>query len=330
MATHSGCGLSLGMNQRMSGEGLRVALQIASGSCWAGAVGGAIAICTVFSASGALAQVQALPPPPAIPNVDPGVGAAGFPGTNGLQPLAPIPAPQGGQPLMLPALNYPRPNVLNNVPNGNYPQGAYAPPSGYPAMPQQSAQPPIAQPQTAYTVVINGDSPYLLQLVQQIEPIATVQDLNGRRVIQAGVFGSQQEAMQRIAILQQQGVAAQMMPISLGNQNPTGLNSTAVNPMALRSASQFPPQTAPQFAPQTAPQQRTSHFEVVVPTETANFGMVTNRMMSMGVKPEAIQSKQVPLGPHIAVGPFNEINEARSVSAYLRTGGLDARVYYAK
>jgi hypothetical protein len=259
---------------------------------------GSVIVGSVLSASGAIAQIQALPPPPSIPNVVPSGGI------NGLPTFTPIPAPQGGQPIVVPTGSptgsYPSVNPAGMT----VPHGGYAPPASYAPLPQ-----PATQPQTAYTVLINGDSPYLLQLVQQIEPIATVQDYKGQRVIQAGVFGLEQDARQRVSILQQQGVNAQVVPVALGNQTP----------MALRTV-----------APAPVSQPRTSHFEVVVPTGTENFGIVTNKLMSMGVKPEAIQAKQVPLGPHVSVGPFNEVDEARRVSSYLRTGGLDARVYYAK
>jgi hypothetical protein len=266
---------------------------------WHLVLGSAIAS-SIVSTSAALAQIQALPPPPSIPNLPTA------PGMNGLPPLTPIPMVQGAQPVVVSPTGYPQPNFSGVT---------YPVPAGYPVMPQSAiaqpqAQPQIAQPQTAYTVVVNGDSPYLLQLIQQMEPAATLQDYKGRQVIQAGVFPSERDAMQRIAFFQQQGIAAQVVPVSLGYQTPTAMRANGM--------------------PMVSQPKKSPHFEVVVPTGSENFGMVTNKLMSMGVKPEAIQAKQVPLGPHVAVGPFSEINEARSVSSYLRTGGLDARVYYAK
>jgi hypothetical protein len=72
------------------------------------------------------------------------------------------------------------------------------------------------------------------------------------------------------------------------------------------------------------------HFQVIVPTAPENFAAIANKMVSMGVRPEAIQAKQKPLGPHIAVGPFMQQDEAEAVTHYLRVGGMDARVYFAK
>jgi len=78
------------------------------------------------------------------------------------------------------------------------------------------------------------------------------------------------------------------------------------------------------------PQVRTSYYQVVVPTRPENFSLVANKMMSMGVRPDAIQARKVPIGPHIAVGPFVNVGEAESVSTYLRSGGMDARVFFQK
>lgn len=76
------------------------------------------------------------------------------------------------------------------------------------------------------------------------------------------------------------------------------------------------------------PQMRTSFYQVVVPTRMEDFATIANKMVAMGVRPDAIQAKKAPLGPHLAVGPFINLGEAEGVSKYLRSGGMDARVFY--
>ncbi|MDX2228451.1 MAG: hypothetical protein NW220_02350 [Leptolyngbyaceae cyanobacterium bins.349] len=82
--------------------------------------------------------------------------------------------------------------------------------------------------------------------------------------------------------------------------------------------------------PVTMPEIKMSYYQVVVPTRPENFGAIANKMVSMGVRPEAIQAKKAPLGPHLAVGPFINLGEAEGVSTYLRSGGMDARVFFQR
>lgn len=82
--------------------------------------------------------------------------------------------------------------------------------------------------------------------------------------------------------------------------------------------------------PAVMPEIRTSYYQVVVPTRTEDFATIANKMVAMGVRPDAIQAKKAPLGPHLAVGPFVNLGEAEGVSTYLRSGGMDARVFFQR
>ncbi|MDX2239916.1 MAG: hypothetical protein NW224_04455 [Leptolyngbyaceae cyanobacterium bins.302] len=85
------------------------------------------------------------------------------------------------------------------------------------------------------------------------------------------------------------------------------------------------------IAPQGAmPELRASYYQVVVPTRTEDFATIANKMMAMGVRPDAIQARKAPIGPHLAVGPFINLGEAEGVSSYLRAGGMNARVFFNK
>lgn len=80
--------------------------------------------------------------------------------------------------------------------------------------------------------------------------------------------------------------------------------------------------------PLTPPTIKASFYQVVVPTPPEQFTSITSKMVSMGVRPDAIQANYRPLGPHVAVGPFVDQREAEGISQYLRSGGMDARVFF--
>lgn len=82
--------------------------------------------------------------------------------------------------------------------------------------------------------------------------------------------------------------------------------------------------------PSTLPAAKVSFYQVVVPTRPEEFNTITSKLMSMGVRPDAIQSNYRPLGPHVAVGPFVDQKEAEGVSQFLRSGGMDARVFFTR
>ncbi|NJP09978.1 MAG: hypothetical protein HC866_11260 [Leptolyngbyaceae cyanobacterium RU_5_1] len=248
-----------------------------SGMFW---LGMGVAIATPLTATPGLSQMQALPPPPSVPDI------------NTLPNLSVPALPDSQLPSTLPAATYPQESVY---------RAPIQAPASYP---------------TAYQVVVNGDSPYLLQRIQQIDPSASIQDYQGRRMIQVGTFMSELDAQQRVAALAQLGIGAQAIAVSAGPVNNLGYAGQSTIGMAT-------PTAIPNLA-------NGPHFQVVVPTRPEEFGMITGKMMSMGVKPEAIKAKRAPLGPHLSVGPFAKEDEAESVSRYLRTGGMDARVYYAK
>lgn len=73
-----------------------------------------------------------------------------------------------------------------------------------------------------------------------------------------------------------------------------------------------------------------ARYEVVIPARTEDFNAIANRLVSMGVRPDAIQGKEKPRGPHISVGPYVQAREAEAVSKLLQTSGMDARVFYIR
>lgn len=107
----------------------------------------------------------------------------------------------------------------------------------------------------------------------------------------------------------------------------------ATVPMSAPVGGGFPLGTATVTPPPTAipgnsnPEAR---FEVVIPVRTEDFNAIANRLVSMGVRPDAIQGKEKPRGPHISVGPYMQAREAEAMSQVLRANGMDARVFYLR
>ncbi len=105
-------------------------------------------------------------------------------------------------------------------------------------------------------VYVNGDSPYLLQQVQTVEPRASVQPYQGRQVIQVGTYSDEASAKRQVEALRSQGVFAEVsgasasgypyVPPSVASSSypypPSGVNSAY--PYPTNGANPTPADTA--------------------------------------------------------------------------------------
>jgi hypothetical protein len=156
--------------------------------------------------------------------------------------------------------------------------------------------PQVSLPTRRFTVVVNGDSPYLVRLVQAVEPQARLQKISGRQMIQSGVFATESAAQQRVESLKQQGIQSEVR--------------SEVRSEISRSGSP------------------TDRYLVIVPGSPAELPGLTQQAVRLGVRSAAIQPRDQPLGTHLELGSFVDRAEAEAVSRSLRAGGLDARVYF--
>lgn len=162
---------------------------------------------------------------------------------------------------------------------------------------QAPASPPAVGDFRRYRVYINGDSSYLLQQVRQVEPQAFIQQYNGRRVIQAGIFNTEANARQQVALFNNQGIRAEITTSAMG--------------------------TGP------ALENRGRGYLVVVPARREDLPQLRDQAVQMGIRRTSIRMRERPLGPHLAIGPFSQIGEAESAKRFLRDRGrMDARVYF--
>lgn len=192
----------------------------------------------------------------------------------------------------LPTVSAPPPPSLTPLP----------PPPSVPAAPELQETVFQAPPELqranvgSYLVYVNGDSPYLLQQVQTVEPRAFVQQYQGRPVIQVGTFSDEANARRQVEALRGQGVMAEV-----------SYNSISYPPTANRS-----------------------NYMVIIPGSRDAMPSLIQQAMRLGIRQESIQQRDAPLGPHLAIGPFASYGEAREASRYLHGGGLDARVHYSR
>lgn len=195
----------------------------------------------------------------------------------------------------------------NTAPNLTPPEREFnfqAPPSPIPS-------PRFNQTDNLYRVDIEGDSPFLLSQVRQIEPEAFVRQEEG--MIQAGIFADEYNAESRVRVLAARGIQAQITPIATGTDAQIEQQSYAGLP------SDFPQDVTPINA-----------YFVVIPGESRALPDIAAQVMQLGVTESAVNQRLAPRGPHVAVGPFESRKDADRWGSYLRSVGLDARVYFGR
>ena len=119
-----------------------------------------------------------------------------------------------------------------------------------------------------------------------------------------------------------------------GSYPPAGANSYSPPVGATNSFNSFPPPPPPTGDPSTyypsggANITKSSPYLVIVPGSRDELPVLAQRAMGLGIRQDAIQQKDSPLGPHLEIGPFSVYKEAKDVSNYLSGSGLDSRVYF--
>jgi hypothetical protein len=164
-------------------------------------------------------------------------------------------------------------------------------------------------PSRLYRVDVFGNSPFLLFQVQQIEPQAFIRQEDG--VIQAGVFADQFNAQSRVRALEAQGIQARV--------------TTAANDDTIDSERFSGDRTA-----LDRNIERSSSYFVIIPGKARDLPDIADRVVQLGVRRSEVSERDSPRGAHVAVGPFDERQEADGWSSYFQSIGMDARVYYRR
>jgi hypothetical protein len=164
-----------------------------------------------------------------------------------------------------------------------------------------------------YVVYIESDNFQILQRVRQIDSTAYIRNLNGRNVIQSGVFSESFNAQKRVQELQLNGINSGRIityyhpeKIREGNNNFDNPNRV-VNP------------------------EQVKYYYVIIPTSREKLNFLRQEIQRKIEGNTNVFTRTQPRGAHIAVGGFRERQEAEQWNNYLRNLGYgNARVYYGK
>ena len=207
-----------------------------------------------------------------------------------------------------------------------------------------------AQNTAAYRVIIPSDNSTLLNQAKAIEPTAFIQWLEGQRVIQVGLFGTEALALQQIARFQAIGMPVRMQR---GNslEAPSAILQTGL-PSATIPTTPMPPDLSPWAVPpapySSAPPSRNPSigsiapnnssntvsnkgFYVIIPTGPAQVNEVQSQLNQVGIPRQYILFRDRPFGLHYAIGIFSKRSEAERLSDIIRDRTkFDARVYHER
>ena len=210
-----------------------------------------------------------------------------------------------------------------------------------------------------YMVYINGDSPLLLEQVQQVEPTARIQSLEGQQVILAGLFDRSSSANEQIERLEQRGIDANVVSVSSVVLSPSAppTRSTSgtstqppraslddlppADPVSTVTRSTSRPRPSVSVAPPsvsspgpsttvTNAPRRDNAYYVVIPGDEDELGAMWEQVVLLGAAPNAVEQRDRPLGPHLLVGPFMDQDAATRWNRFFQDFGMDARVYYKR
>lgn len=229
----------------------------------------AIGLLSSLPVQSGLAQFQ-LPPPPNVPTLPP---------RNTPAPPSTVPS----QPL---------PNV---APDPN--ERVFTAPNPIESSDERGFIAPRRSVNGRFRVFIDSESPFVLQQARTIQPDAFLQNSDGRRVIQAGLFNDELRAQQQVSRFAAQGIAARIT---------TRSPQSGFDPSETRQG-----------------------YYAVIPGNQLEVQDYRDRAIRLGVTRSLVQVRSRPRGLHLSVGPFPNQREAQRVVRYLRDrGSLDARLFY--
>lgn len=220
--------------------------------------------------------------------------------------------------------------------------------------------PPVSVPSSGagtvaqrYMVYVNGTSPLLLDQVRSVQPDAFRQQYNGRSVIQAGLYNSEQNAREQVQRLADFGIGADVTPVQRAvnpsysfasvppppNYVPPSSGSVPIPVTAVPDNSvEFgqapnsalpPPPNSTAYAGSNA-RASSSAYYVIVPSGHQTASVLRNQIVDLGVTSSLVQTRTAPFGPHVAVGPFSNRGEANEWNQYLSGFGMNARVHFQR
>ena len=171
--------------------------------------------------------------------------------------------------------------------------------------------------------------------------------IEGQRVIQVGLFGTEALALQQVARFQAQGMPVRLQPSNqaatslspIANSVPIG-NATAPQLLTVPPAPATSWPTSPAFNPSipnypSQPSQVVNTvspgYYVVIPTASGDVNYVQSQLNQLGIPPQYLFLRDRPFGLHYAIGTFSKRSEADRLTAIVRERTkFDARLYHER
>ncbi|WP_254172737.1 SPOR domain-containing protein [Planktothrix pseudagardhii] len=178
----------------------------------------------------------------------------------------------------------------------------------------------IANPVLAeqrYGVYVNGDSPLLLEVVQQVQPGAIMQRYNNRSIIDLGIYFNQSEAQQLIETLKQQGVQGNIINFKTGEDfnNPVTVNPMII-PLDQTDVKVITTSIPPGQVPVTTD---LGLYQVFVSPTTTSLSAV--RRLSPNARTLTYQGQSV-----IQAGSFVNLSNANQLQQNLALAGISSTI----
>lgn len=178
----------------------------------------------------------------------------------------------------------------------------------------------IANPVLAeqrYGVYVNGESPLLLEVVQQVQPGAMMQRYNNRSIIDLGIYFNQSEAQQLIETLKQQGVQGNIINFKTGEDfnNPVTVNPMII-PLDQTNVKVITTSIPPGQVPVTTD---LGLYQIFVSPTTASLNAV--RQISPNARTLNYQGQSV-----IQAGSFVNLSNANQLQQRLALAGISSTI----
>ncbi len=169
-----------------------------------------------------------------------------------------------------------------------------------------------------YAVYINGNSPWLLTIIREIEAKSVLRKYQNRTVIQVGSFSDRFFAEDLATFFKFQGIQAQIARLNSGEKFGEAV--------ATENSDLFPPVVQPI----NYGLGDTDAYYVLIPGESRNLPNIRQQVVLLGVPEANVFAIAIPA--NIAVGPFYSQDDAQKWVLYLQDfGGFpNAELYFGR
>lgn len=176
----------------------------------------------------------------------------------------------------------------------------------------------VGFPNLRYVVYVNGNSPWLLRILRDIESKSVLRKYQNRRVIQVGSFSDRFFAEDLANFFEFRGVKAQIVKLNSGEEFGRAV--------AREDTDLFPPVVQPI---NYGLGDRDAYY-VLIPGGSRDLRAIQDQAILLGMPAENVFLIEVPA--NVAVGPFNSEVSARQWLLYLQEIGNfdDAQLYFGR